>query len=279
MKWIDRLEFAKRLARRAGARATAFYMRANEQRSKAGGEPVTDADVAINDLIVEAVASEFPDDDILAEESEQDSRSGDKPVWIIDPIDGTREFITGSGQFAVHIGYVVDERPVLGVVYHAACHRMFFGGPEMGAFMEEHGVTTAIHVSSNGDIPKMRMAVSRAHRSKHMRKILDALMLGDTVLAGGVGIKSCLVASGQADVYLHPSAATSQWDTAAPEAIVLGAGGAVSDLLGHPLCYRPAQAKMRRGLAFSNNQAHEAILSQVRPVVDAWQAKVLKNKG
>src|SRR5262249_10782514 len=131
------LAVAKRLARNAGSILMGYYQRSVTIDWKAPGDPVTAADREASELIVSGLASEFPKDAILSEEATDNLKRLDQSnVWMIDPMDGTREFIEHRGEFAVQIGLVVNETPVLGIVYQPTEGKLYHAAQGLGAFLE-----------------------------------------------------------------------------------------------------------------------------------------------
>jgi 3'(2'), 5'-bisphosphate nucleotidase len=266
------LRVALELAREAGAAIVDLYEGPLEIQQKADAddrEPVTQADKLANEIIVERLRQEFPDDGILAEESIDTSHRLDKPrVWMIDPLDGTTGFIDGNGDFAVQIGLTENGQCVLGVVYlplTGVLYRAVRGG---GTWIErpDYEVEKA-HVSDHGEISTMRLAASRSHRSPRMDKVVQAFGLKEEVLRGSVGIKVGLIVEQQCDLYVHLSPRTKQWDTCAPEIILREAGGSITDLFGQPLGYNQAQVQNRNGVVASNGVAHNQIIELLAPLL------------
>jgi 3'(2'), 5'-bisphosphate nucleotidase len=270
------LQVALRLAREAGAAILEYYDSPLRIESKIGAdqhsEPVTQADRAANELIVNRLHQEFPDDGILAEESiDTERRLTKRRVWIIDPLDGTNGFIAGDGDFAVQIGLAVDGRSVLGVVYQPlpdVLYRAIEGG---GAWIERAGFEPErARVSAEKEIERMRLAASRTHRSPRMDMVMRALNLKEEVRRGSVGIKVGLIIERQCDVYIHLSPRTKQWDTCAPEIILTEAGGRFTDLFGELLGYNDIDVQNRNGLVASNGAAHMSVIEKLTPLLNEF---------
>ena len=200
--------------------------------------PLTLADMASHNTIVAALKELTPDTPILSEESRAiawEERSQWHEYWLIDPLDGTKEFIKRNGEFTVNIALVRGNQAVLGAVYVPVQQRCFYGWKNGGAFEKNaSGQVRSIHVTATAKAPT-RVVGSRSHRGE----LLDAYLakLGDhEMVPMGSSLKLCLVALGEADVYprLGP---TSEWDTAAAQAVVESAGGRVVQTDGSPLLY------------------------------------------
>jgi 3'(2'), 5'-bisphosphate nucleotidase len=265
------LRVAIELARASGATALAFYGRPMKVEHK-GDEPVTQADRAVNELIVKGLRRDFPEDGILAEESVDTARRLDcARVWMVDPLDGTKGFIAGSGDFAVQIGLAIDGRSVLGVVYAPATDVLYWASEGSGAWVARPELETErLRVSETRDVERMRLAASRSHRSQRMDRVVRALGIEEEVQRHSVGIKVGLIVERQCDLYIHLSTGTKQWDTCAPEAVIREAGGLLTDLWGEPLRYNTPDVYNRNGLLASNASAHARVVELVRPLLDEF---------
>jgi 3'(2'), 5'-bisphosphate nucleotidase len=266
------MSVALELAREAGAAILDHYEGPLDIQQKAGAddrEPVTQADTLANEIIVERLRQEFPDDGILAEESLDTAHRLDKSrVWMIDPLDGTNGFIDGNGDFAVQIGLTENGECVLGVVYLPLSGVLYRAVRGAGAWIErpDYEVEKA-RVSNHGEISTMRLAASRSHRSPRMDKVVQAFGLQEVVLRGSVGIKVGLIVEQQCDLYVHLSPRTKQWDTCAPEIILREAGGCLTDLFGRPLGYNQTDVQNRNGVVASNGVAHTRIIELLQPLL------------
>lgn len=272
------MRIALELAREAGAAILDFYEGPLDIEQKATAddrEPVTQADKLANQIIVDRLRHEFPNDGILAEESIDTSHRLDKArVWMIDPLDGTTGFIEGNGDFAVQIGLTEKGESVLGVVYQpltGVLYRAVRGGGawiERPDFEPEQG-----RVSDHREISTMRLAASRSHRSPRMDRVVEAFGLKEEVLRGSVGIKVGLIVEQQCDLYVHLSPRTKQWDTCAPEVILNEAGGRITDLFGRPLRYNHADVQNRNGVVASNGVSHSRIVELLQPLLTQFSRR------
>jgi 3'(2'), 5'-bisphosphate nucleotidase len=262
------IDVASALAREAGTLAVALRDRGPEAlgvEHKAGDEPVTVADRAASELIVRGLAAAFPDDCIVSEESADDLRRlTTTRVWYVDPIDGTKDFIRGGDGFAVMIGLCVDARPVVGVVYQPTSQRLFAAEPARGAWMElPDGARRSLAVSTIDDVGAIRLVASRSHRSPVIDEVKSALGIADELNIGSVGLKLALIALGERDLYVNPFPRCKAWDTCAPEALLVAAGGVLTDTLGDPVRYDEVDLSRPRGLVASNQRVHAAALARL----------------
>ena len=273
------LRVALELARRAGEAALQFYggpLRVEHKEEF--DEPVTQADRAVNELIVRRLHEAFPDDGILAEESVDTARRlGRERVWMVDPLDGTKGFIAGTGDFAVQIGLAVAGRSALGILYAPATDVLYWAARGHGAWVlrptSEAGKSMKaerLRVTDERELSRMRLAESRSHRGPRMDALVRALGVRAEVKSHSVGIKVGLLVERQADLYIHLSPKTKQWDTCAPEAVLSEAGGRMTDLWGEPLLYNSPDVLNRNGLLASNGAAHDAVVARIRPMLEEF---------
>jgi 3'(2'), 5'-bisphosphate nucleotidase len=263
------------LARTAGAAILEHYegpLKIAQKNSENDLEPVTQADTIANDLIVNHLKREFPDDGILAEESVDTTHRLEKSrVWMVDPLDGTNGFIDGNGDFAVQIGLAVDGQCVLGVVYQPLPGVLYRAVRGQGTWIERPQFEPArARVSQTRVVADMRLAASRSHRSPRMNRVVESFGFKEEVRRGSVGIKIGLLIEQQCDVYIHLSSRTKQWDTCAPEVILTEAGGRISDLFGYPLNYNVPDVQNRNGLIASNGVSHEQIVETLAPLLNEF---------
>jgi 3'(2'), 5'-bisphosphate nucleotidase len=267
------IQVATELARSAGAVLLDHYSSPFlvEQKVNASNEleEVTAADRAANELIVGRLQSEFSGDGILAEEStDNDYRLSKDRVWLIDPMDGTKNFINRDGDFAVQIGLSVEGQSVLGVVYQPTRNVLYRAVRNQGTWLEagENGAVR-LTVSKLTNPSEMVLTTSRSHRSPRMERVVSAFGFKNDLRRGSVGVKIGLIAEQQADLYLHLSPGTKQWDTCGPEAILVEAGGRVTDLFGQPLRYNRVRIDNRNGIVASNGAAHDIVIEHLQPLL------------
>jgi 3'(2'), 5'-bisphosphate nucleotidase len=205
---------------------------------KADDSPLTAADLRSQRLIVSALAALTPGVPVLSEEADQPphaERARWARHWLVDPLDGTREFLSRNGEFTVNIALIEAHAPVLGVVHVPVSGTTYWGVPGEGAWRQAGGARVrALHAAMRAADP-VRVVGSRSHRGDSLEGFLGRLGRHE-LKAVGSSLKFCMVAEGAADVYprLGP---TSEWDTAAGHAVAVAAGGAVVELDGRPLEY------------------------------------------
>jgi len=269
------LRVACELARAAGAAILEHYegpLHIKQKNNADDTEPVTQADMIANELIVTGLKREFPDDGILAEESVDTERRLEKSrVWMVDPLDGTNGFIDGNGDFAVQIGLAEDGQCILGVVYQPLPGVLYRAVHGRGTWIERPEFEPEqAKVSDKKNLSEMRLAASRSHRSPRMNQVVTRFGFKDEVQRGSVGIKIGLIIEQQCDVYIHLSSRTKQWDTCAPEVILTEAGGRITDLFGYPLNYNVPDVQNRNGLTASNAISHDEIIETLAPLLNEF---------
>ena len=261
----NELDTARDLAVGAGALLLKYFATGAEVERKPDGDPVTKADRAANDFLVAQLKSRFPGDAILSEEEPDDpGRYVRSRIWIIDPMDGTREFIARREEFAVMIGLAVEGAPALGVVYQPATQKLYSAARGLGTTLEVSGSTVALHVSNETDPPLMTIALSRTHHSPAVETVRERLGIGHAISMGSLGLKVGLICEGRAHLYLDLSGRTSQWDTCAPAALLHEAGGRITDGKGDLLRYNIPELRHRSGVIASNGPLHHRIVEAAK---------------
>lgn len=238
------------LALQAGEAIVPFWRAGVQVTAKSDDSPVTAADMAAHHVIVAGLTALDPSIPVLSEEDAnipQSVRAGWQRWWLVDPLDGTKEFISGSEEFTVNIALIENGRVVFGVVSMPTTGRFYVGGAGLGAWRcDKNDTPLAIAVRDTvkpGEA--FTVVASRRHSSPEQERLLAGLSasLGELQLANiGSSLKFCLLAEGSADCYPR-LAPTSQWDTAAAQGVLEGAGGEVLDLNGDAFCY-PARESL-----------------------------------
>jgi 3'(2'), 5'-bisphosphate nucleotidase len=240
-----------------------YYRTGLPVEHKAGDEPVTVADRVADDQISAGLRAAFPADGVLTEESDDDpSRLEKERVWIVDPLDGTTEFIAETGDFVVQIGLAVAGQPVLGVVYQPTTDRLFFAVRGHGAYSVCNGQSRKLQVSNVADPARMRLVVSRSHYSSFVEAARLKLGIQSVRRVGSVGLKAEQVARGVCDLYLGMTVA-KEWDICAPHALLSEAGGVLTNLCGQPMTYNKPGLLECRGLVGSNGMVHDEIVESL----------------
>ena len=234
----DHLEAVCNIARAAGRRILEVYERDFKVEHKEDRSPLTEADRASHEIISARLQALTPEVPVLSEESareDYEKRADWRRFWLVDPLDGTKEFINRNGEFTVNIALIEDQRPMLGVVYVPVTSLTYFACAGRNAFKQRGENEAQVIRARTYDGGKPIVVASRSHAGKETAAFLADIGAHDVVSMGS-SLKFCLVAEGAADVYprLGP---TMEWDTAAAQCVVETAGGRVTDLERRPLVY------------------------------------------
>ena len=247
-----------------------------------GSGPVTAADLAVNEWLLQGLEASFPDAPwtLLSEETAAEALQLGLPLpgewlWLLDPLDGTKDFLLGTGEYAVHLALVQRGTPVLGVVLLPESEELWFGllpqassaavnsalaQPAAGSAWRENrsGERFAPQLSARRCTGELELVASRSHRDSRLEQLLAALELGETRVMGSVGGKVATILRGESDLYisLSGSSAPKDWDMAAPEAVLRAAGGAFSHADGQGLSYNKGDGLQAGCLVASHGPNH-----------------------
>ena len=240
------------------------------------GSPVTSADLAVNRYILDRLQANLGQEEFAYITEETYKSSTPQPtkswVWIIDPLDGTRDFIDKTGEYTIHIALVKDGRPVLSVVAYPEAEKLYFATVGGGTFVEiRDGGIYPIVVAQRNNIAEFTVVVSRSHRGKKLEKILAQLPCKKQKAIGSIGGKIAAIVEQKADVYISLSgkSAPKDWDLAAPELILTEAGGKLTHFDGTPLIYNKADVNQWGGLIASNGECHAQLCAEAERILAA----------
>lgn len=268
MSRASELDSLLAIAREAEVVIARIYAGEPEIEYKAPGDPVTNADKQANALICRRIAEAFPGVPIVAEESDESSFAGWRGAsrsFFVDPLDGTLEFVSRSGEFAIMIGMAEEGRAVAGVILAPVTGKAWIGAAGLGAWeVARDGSRSPIRISDTGSLDKACVVVTRSHKSKRLEAVLRAIDPARIQTLGSAGLKAVEVARGAADLYVQPGRVGKRWDFCAPEAIVIAAGGRFTDIFGEAIDYAGGPLENTRGLLVSNGTLHEAALERIR---------------
>lgn len=256
------------IARRAGEIILAQYDR---QR----GETVTDAfpttaiDRAANASIVEALEALYPAIPILSEESADDSNRLSSPhIFIVDPLDGTKDYVNHTGDFSVLLALCIDGQPVVSVVYKPVDDVVYSAIAGQGAFRERNAVREQLSVDVGDDRSAMSLLVSKYHLRDPELQLQTAVGIGHRVAMGSAGLKMACIAEGNAHLYINTADKTGEWDSAAGVLLLQEAGGVVSDVEGNPLLFNKEVPKNVRGfVAASSTRLHADAIAELATIL------------
>ena len=225
--WEKELDTAIKAAVLAGRKIMEIYETCDDMEIsyKDGDMPLTVADREANRLIVDILRMEYPDYAILSEEEKDNyARSNNDYCFIVDPLDGTKEFIKRNGQFTVNIALAYKHRSVMGVIYVPATDELYYAAEGNGAYIRKCGVDERkLHVSDITDVSRIRVVMSSSHGCEEMDGLIEKYSLKNLICIGS-SLKGCMIAAGEAEVYYRFNP-TMEWDTAAMQCIIEEAGG------------------------------------------------------
>ena len=234
-----------------------------------GDGPVSAADMAVNELLISGLKDNltFKEWDILSEESSKEKtfqRDNYKKdwCWILDPLDGTKDFLQGSENYAVHIALTYKQKPKIGVVLIPEKNELWFGIVGMGAWFENRdGSKNPYSFSERLDIPRLVLVSSKNHQQSILNNLLSTLCFGEIKRIGSVGCKVASILRGESDVYISLSGKTApkDWDMAAPHALIEAAGGMFTHADGTNLIYREKDYSQSGCLVASHGKSHQKI--------------------
>lgn len=246
------LDIVKEVSVKAGEAIMEIYNSCEDMQVeyKDGDMPLTAADKAANSIIVECLRKEFPEYAILSEEEKDDKkRLENEFCFIVDPLDGTKEFIKRNGQFTVNIALSYRKESVLGVIYVPVTEELFYGAKGYGAFLEARGEKRKLQVSNRTN--DLRVVMSNSHGCKEMDELLEKYQLTNFVSMGS-SLKGCVIAKGEAEVYYRFNP-TMEWDTAAMQCIVEEAGGIFRQMDDSPMYYNRENSLNEKGFYIINS--------------------------
>ena len=241
-------------------------------------EPVTIADTATNKYILDELQAALGNKDFgyISEETyKQQAVNSKELVWIIDPLDGTRDFINKTGEYAIHIALVKDKRPILAVVAQPETQKLFYAIKGNGSFVEIRDATgvnktKVLNVSAKDSLEDLTLVVSRSHRNEKLNYLLQNLPCKNQKAVGSIGGKIAAIVEQQADIYISISgkSAPKDWDLAAPELILSEAGGSFTHFDGTNLSYNTGDVNQWGGLIASNGKCHEILCQQAERILE-----------
>lgn len=233
----DLLQTLCNIAQAGGQEILAVYHQGGEVWQKEDASPLTQADLRSDVVIRQGLEAAFPGVFILSEESRSAVKHTSDVLFLVDPLDGTKEFLKRNGEFTVNIALVQEGVPIAGVVYAPALGELFYAAPGLGAWMRiADGREQVLQVAQWVPTQPLRAIGSRSHGADKLASWLFTLGCRYSFVAAGSSLKFCRITQGQADIYPR-FGPTSQWDTAAAQCVLVAAGGAVRDMAGEPLRY------------------------------------------
>ena len=250
------LEVVKEVSVQAGQAIMEVYDSCEDMQVeyKEGDMPLTAADKAANAIIVERLKKEFPECAILSEEEQDNLERLDNPYcFVVDPLDGTKEFIKRNGQFTVNIALSYEHKSILGVIYVPVTKELYYAVKGQGAFLEAEGTLSKLQVSDRTE--DLRVVMSNSHGCKEMDELLEKHKITNFVSMGS-SLKGCVIAKGEAEVYYRFNP-TMEWDTAAMQCIVEEAGAIFKQMDDSEMLYNRENSLNAKGFYIINSMENK----------------------
>ena len=259
---IPELDIAIEAAQEASNVILEIYQKDYNTFTKTDNSPVTDADLESNKIINKILSNTKYS--ILSEEDIDDqSRLSKDMIWIVDPLDGTSDFIDKTGEFTVMIALIQNKKPILGVIAWPTEKILFVAQKNCGAFRYLDNKWDKISVTKINELPKCRTVGSRHHLSEKEKKFIKKIGIEDFTSIGS-SLKVGKISSGQAEAYITTTNKMKEWDTAASYCIVSEAGGKMTDMLGNDLTYNNKNVHHQNGILVTNGLIHDKIVEEFK---------------
>ena len=256
---LPELDLAIDAALKAGDAIMDIYQTDFKSELKEDKSPITKADLISNKIIKEILGKSGHY--ILSEEdADDDERLEQKMLWIIDPLDGTSDFIDKTGEFTIMIALVWDKKPILGVINWPDGKKLYVAQKGKGAFRFENDNWEKISVSETSELKSSKAVGSRHHLSDKEKELIQKLEIPEFSSIGS-SLKVCKISSGEADLYFTYTNKMSEWDTAASNCILKEAGGKMTNMKGKELSYNNQDIKHQDGILVTNGKLHEKIIA------------------
>ena len=259
---IPELDIAINAAKEAGDAILEIYQSDYQTSTKNDDSPVTDADLKSNEVIKKILTQ--TNHEILSEEDKDDlSRLSQEMIWIVDPLDGTSDFIDKTGEFTVMISLIKNKKPIIGVIGWPTEKTFFVAQKGSGAFRFSNDQWEKISVTQISEIPKCRTIGSRHHLSEKEKSFIKKLGIEDFTSIGS-SLKVGKISSGEAEAYITTTNKMKEWDSAASYCIISEAGGKMTDMLGNDITYNNKDVFHKNGILVTNGLIHDKIVEEFK---------------
>jgi len=259
---IPELDIAIKAAEEAGKVILEIYQKGFETVKKKDNSPVTEGDLKSNEIIKKILSQ--TDHVILSEEDNDDKKRLSKDmIWIVDPLDGTSDFIDKTGEFTIMIALIKNKKPILGVISWPTEKTFFVAQKGCGAFRYSNEQWQKMDVTKVTELQKCRAVGSRHHLSDREKLFIKKLGIKDFTSIGS-SLKVGKISSGEAEAYITTTNKMKEWDTAASYCIISEAGGKMTDMLGNDISYNNEDVFHKNGILVTNGLIHEKILEEYK---------------
>ena len=259
---IPELDIAIKAAIDAGNAILEIYQKDYKTSTKSDDSPITDADLKSNEVIKDVLSQ--TKHWILSEEDKDDlQRMAHETIWIVDPLDGTSDFIDKTGEFTVMIALIKNKKPILGVIGWPTENTLFVAQKDSGAFRFSKDKWEKISVTKISEVPKCRTVGSRHHLSEKEKSFIKKLGIDDFTSIGS-SLKVGKISAGEAEAYITTTNKMKEWDSAASYCIISEAGGKMTDMLGNDLTYNNKDVYHQNGILVTNGLVHNKIIEEFK---------------
>ena len=256
------LDFAIKASLDAGNKILEIYQNNFETSTKEDNSPITEADLQSNEIIKKILSD--TGHHILSEEDKDDvSRLDKETLWIVDPLDGTSDFIDKTGEFTVMIALIKNKKPVLGIINWPTENTLFVAQTGKGAYRYSHGEWFRIQVTETTELKDCKIVGSRHHLSDKEKLFIKNLGVNQFTSIGS-SLKVGKISSGEAEAYITTTNKMKEWDSAASYCIIEEAGGKMTDISGNEITYNNKDVYHQNGILVSNGLIHEKIISEFK---------------
>ena len=245
-------------------------------------DPVTLADLKVNELIINRINEKYKNInwEIMSEENvkitSKSFKSNSDWIWVLDPLDGTKDFIQGTSNYAMHLALNYKHKPVLGIVLIPEKEELWFGYGDNTWGEKKDGSKIKPHLSKNETLKTMVLVTSKNHRNQTLKKLIQKINFRKVIIMGSIGCKIASIIRGESDVYISLSlpgkSSPKDWDFAAPEIILKAAGGVITNLDNKELVYGNSRFEQTGILVASNNiKNHKNLCLEIKEIIDKHQ--------
>ena len=250
-------------------------------KNKGNDDPVTLADLKVNELIIQSIREKYSEVDynILSEENEN-KKSNDfflksDWLWVLDPLDGTKDFIQGTGNYAMHLALNYKNKPFLGVVLIPSKNELWIANGRKVWCERKDGSCLKTNISNNKNLNEMKIVTSKNHRNENLENLISKIKFKERIIMGSVGCKIASIVRGESDIYislsLPHSSSPKDWDFAAPEIILRSAGGAITNLDNRDLSYNRKNFEQGGVIVASNNkEQHGKTCLEIKEIIKKY---------
>lgn len=264
-KLLPETILALKAAVKAGKATLCIYNKGFSSTLKNDKEPITEADLKSHEILLEELSTmKYP---IISEEGNKEGLDSSK-IWIVDPLDGTSDFINKTGEFSIMISLVKKHIPIIGVIYQPVNNLLYVAQKGSGAYQIINGEWSRLSTNSTSDIHKCKAIVSRHHLAENEKTFLNRLNISKFTQKGSCGLKVAEICKGEAELYFTTTDKIKQWDTCAAYCLIKESGGKITDMFGEDLKYNTEVINHKNGILVTNGRIHTEIIKRYKKILE-----------